>query len=456
MKSISAALFVGVAAAGEAYGNYKPSSSSSSSKIGYTTIHPGHGYEPVTVTSQYQTIPTYAAGTSTYYVWVSTVITGYNGLPVTITKTDQDVTLYSTQSTITHYRTEPASGYAQPTGAYQTGSGGYYPKSNGTGAYPSPVVKPYYELYQKVHEAEYKDLGPKALPNYPGSPLYQGEKDKQPVKVKEYQNGKWNNYKHVFDYGVPKPSATTFANPGTYTIPAYDKTVKETYTAPAQATTTCEAGKAVTYGGYTTSVTKPTTITATYPAYETKGTGENKKTETVYKTKTVTCPNAGKYEIQKPTTTSFTKPTTFVYPTVTVYPPGVYHHTRETVTVTKSNQPYTCSYQSTDKPTNTPSYPTSTSTSAPSYPTGTTTSYDSYPTSTPSGSYPTVTKDNTYPSETPSTTGPHGPDPSSDYVEPAEAYGTASAGYVKRGGMLQRRKAEPEVKKPAGKRVILV
>ena len=452
MKSVSAVLFAGAVAAGDAYGYYAQPSPSSSSKIGYTTIYPGKGYEPVTVTKQYQPIPTYVTDsydtkkvTTSSYLWVSTVITGYDGKPVTITKTDQDVTLYSTKSTITKYRTEPAEGYAAPTGAYQTGTGGYYPKYNGTAApYPTHTVKEHYEVYEKVHEEEYKNLGPKALPNYPGSPLYKGDKDKQPVKVKEYKDGKWTQYKHVFDYGVPKPSATTYKNPGTYTIPSYDKTVTEAYTAPAQYTTTVDAGKEITYGGYSTSVSKPTTITATYPSVETHGSGEGKKTEIVYHTKTVTCSNAGKYEIEKPTTTKFTHPTTFVYPTVTVYPPGVYHHTKETVTITKSNQAYTCSYQSTDKPTHTP-YPTTTGT-----PSG------SYPTSTPSGTYPTVSKDNTYPETTPSTTSPHYPDPSSDYTEPIEAYGTASAGYVKRGGMLERRKAEPEVKKAAGKRVILV
>lgn len=452
MKSVSAVLFAGAVAAGDAYGYQAKPTTTSSSKIGYTTIYPGKGYEPVTVTSQYQTIPTYVTDSydtkkvsTSSYVWVSTVITGYNGKPVTITKTDQDVTLYSTQSTITKYRTEPAGGYAAPTGAYQTGSGGHYPKNGTAAPYPTHSVKEYYELYEKIHHEEYKNLGPKALPGYPGSPLYTGAKDKQPVKVKEYTNGKWSEYKHVFDYGVPKPSATTFKNPGTYTIPSYDKTVTASYSAPSQCTTSVDAGKEITYGGYSTSVSKPTTITATYPAVETNA----GKTETVYHTKTVTCPNAGKYEIEKPTTTKFTHPTTFVYPTVTVYPPGVYHHTKETVTITKSNQAYTCSYQSTDKPTSTPSYPTSTPSG--SYPTSTPSG--SYPTETPSGTYPTVSKDNTYPT---TTTGPHYPDPSADYTEPIEAYGTATAGYVKRGGMLERRRAEPEVKKAAGKRVILV
>ncbi|UPX10416.1 uncharacterized protein EKO05_0001077 [Ascochyta rabiei] len=41
-----------------------PSKASSSSKIGYTTITPGYGKQPVTVTSQYQPYPTCGAAGS--------------------------------------------------------------------------------------------------------------------------------------------------------------------------------------------------------------------------------------------------------------------------------------------------------------------------------------------------------------------------------------------------------
>ncbi|KAF2015633.1 hypothetical protein BU24DRAFT_491852 [Aaosphaeria arxii CBS 175.79] len=534
MKSIAILAGAVAVAAADSYGQPSYETPSSSAKPAYTTINPGYGHAPVTVTKQYQAVPTYdASGKSSEYLWVSTVIKGCNGEPVTITKTNQKVVLYSTKSTATRYRTEPAAGYAAPTG--------YFPKNSTA----TPVVKPYFELYEKVHEAKYKDLGPKALPGYKGNKLYKGSKDKQKVTVKEFENGKWNKYVHTFDYGVPKPSATTFATPGVYTIPAYEKTITKYETVAAETTYTAQFGDSLTYGGYTITVTEtePTTITTKVPqSYQTEGT----KTITVYKTEVVTCTGAGEYEVEKPTTTKFEQPTTFVYPTTTVYPPGFYHHDAETVTVTKSNEPYTCKFQSTDKPsypissttkgyngyptssyvpypvssstkeyetypssssaqeyetyptssstkeyetyptssstkeyetyptstaseyetypTSTASeyevYPTSTASEYEVYPTSTASEYEVYPTSTASEYevYPTstATEYETYPSETPSKTSPPVADPSSDYEEPLENYGTPNAGYVKRGGLIERRKAEPQAKQALNRRVILV
>ncbi|PSN60100.1 hypothetical protein BS50DRAFT_579598 [Corynespora cassiicola Philippines] len=421
-------VFASVALAAE-YG-YGTPSDSSSSKIGYTTIDPGHGYEPVTVTKQYQPIPTYipaegydvSTGSWSDYAFVSTVISDYNGNKYTITKTDQPVTVYHTKATYTHTSTD--AGYAAPTGYYPTG--GYVPKN-------STITKTWYELYEKVHEVPYKDLGPHVLPGYGGSGLYKGDDKKQAVKVKEYKGGKWSDYSYTFTYGAPEPETSTYEHPGTYTIPAKDVTLDHTTTVPAEATYTAPAGKPVTYGGAYTTVTetKPTTITAGYAAYETEGA----LTKTVIHYKTITCTGTGKYEIAKPTVTSYAHDTTVKYPTTKVYTPGVYHHSKETVTITKPNQPYTCTYEQTS------TYPT--------------------PSTTPTGSYPTATKDTyeepSYPTSGEATaTKPYGPDPSSDYEEPAESYGKPHAGYVKRGGVLERRKAEPEVKKAAGKRVILV
>lgn len=419
MKTAASALLVASVAAADYYGAPAPSSSSST-PIGYTTIAPGYGKEPVTVTSQYQPIPTYVASQSSWseYPYVSTVIKDCDGKSVTITKVEEPVMVYHTKTTITKYVTEPAAGYPAPTGAYP-----YAPKN-------ATTTKAYYELYEKVHEVPYKDIGPKVLPGYPGSGLSKHDKDHQPVVVKEYKNGKWEYATQTLTYGEPKPSVTTYAAPGTYTVPAYDVTVEKPSTAPAEATKKCEAGKPVTYGGVKITASYPTTTVVGYGAHETHGA----KTSTVIKYKTVTVTAPGVYEIVKPTVTVYDHDTTIVYATTTYYAPGVYHHPKETVTITKSNQPYTCSYSQTE------TYPTPTGT--PSYP----------------SSYPTVTKDGEtpYPTETPSGTTPSYPDPSADYPEPAENYGTPYAGYVKRGGMLKRHSAQEAPKKAAGKRVILV
>ncbi|KAF2251776.1 hypothetical protein BU26DRAFT_516531 [Trematosphaeria pertusa] len=436
MKSASTLLLAGAAAAYE-YGY------TSSSEVGYTTITPGGSYAPVTVTSQYQPIPTYDSEHSSYssYLYVSTIITDADGNQCTITKTEEPVTVAHYKSTITHTTVATDYGYAVPTGYYPSG------RKNATST-PVYRTKSWEELYEKIDKVPYKELGPSALPNYPGSGLCgsecYGEEDTkyQPVEVSEYSNGKWSTYRETHTYGAPKPSVKTYDTPGTYTVPEYDMTVHKSTTVPAEATYTAPPGKTVTYGGSTTDVAHPTTITAAYGAYETHGT----KTKTVIKYVTITATKPGKYTIAKPTTTHYETERECHYPTAQVYPPGVYHHSKETVTITKSHEAYTCSYHKTStypSPSSTPSV------TKDSYPT-TTSSHDTYPTETSS------TKGDEYP--TPSSTTPYGPDPSSDYEEPAESYGTPSAGYVKRGGMLERRKAEAPAKKaaPVGKRVILV
>jgi hypothetical protein len=444
MKTTSTLLFVGVATASYDYG-VAPTSSSSA---GYTTITPGgSSYGPVTVTSQYQTVPTYVSSASSYssYVYVSTVVTDADGKKCTVTKTEDPVTVYHSKSTKTHtttYGPAPSAGGHLPYGY------------NGTASPYTPHTKTWEELCEKVVEVPYKQLGPSALPGYPGSGLCgedcygsddstpTGDDEKtnyQPAHVKEYQDGKWSTYTVTYTYGAPTPKATTYANPGTYTVPDYDVTVQKTKTVAEEGTYTAPAGETVTYGGQTTDVSKSCTITAPYAAYETQGT----ETKTVIKTTTITADKPGKYTIAKPTTTVYDQEHVCHYPTAKVYPPGVYHHSKETITITKTSQAYTCSYQSTS------TYPTSSTTS--SYPSA---SKDSYPTSTPVS--PSSTTDG-YPTDYPtaSSTQPHNPDPSSDYEEPAESYGVPSAGYVKRGGMLQRRKVEKKAA-PVGKRVILV
>jgi len=394
MKTASAILFASVAAA---------------SKAGYTTVYPGHGKAPVTCTTQFQPVPTYVSGKWSEYEAISTVFTDVYGNKITVTKTDQPVTVYHTKTTITH--TAPAYGYAKPTGSY-----GY--KSNYTS------TKTWNELHEEYREVPYNHLGPHAIPGYSGNPKCKDQNDEQWVEIKNYSGGKWTTYKHTFTYTAPKPSVTTYDAPGTYTVPANDITVEYPTTVAAEATYHATANKPFTYGGVTTDVTKPTTITVPYGAYETHG----GKTKTVIHTKTVTCTKPGKYTIVKPTVTVYPHDTTVAYPTTTKYEPGVYHHSRETITITKSHQPYTCSYHQTS----------------------------SYPVPTSKPVKPTHTKSSSTSTHA-TTTKPHYPDPSSDYEEPADSYGTPSSGYVKRGGVLERRKAEPvSPKKAVAKRVILV
>lgn len=420
----STLLFAGAAAATDYYGQYSaPESSSSSSKVGYTTVYPGYGKEPVTVTSQYQAVPTYVkndkstTGTWSDYAWVSTVIKDCDASYVTVTSTTQKVKIYHTKTTKTHTSTVTEYGYAAPTGGYAYPTGSYGPKNTTT--------KVWYELYEKIHEAEYAELGPSALPGYPGSGLYKdwdskAEVNYQPYEVKEFVSGKWTEYAATATYGVPKPSATTFTKTGVYTMPEYEVTVKDTTTVPAEAHYTGKPHETVTYGGVVTTISKPATVTVPYGAYETEGT----KTKTVILYKTITVTASGAYTVVEPTTTVCESSTVLSYPTASIIEPGTYTYPAATVTVTKPGEAYTASCTA-HKPSST------------SYPSGTA---------------------SPYPEETPSTTGPSYPDPSSDYEEPAENYGTPYAGYVKRGGMLLRKAEEAaKVAKPApGKRVILV
>ncbi|KAL1606280.1 hypothetical protein SLS60_003682 [Paraconiothyrium brasiliense] len=327
-----------------------------------------------------------------------------------------------------------------------------------------------------IGEAEYRDLGAQALSSYPGSGLC-GRKchgragiEYQPVHVKEYKHGKWSTYNTTYTYGPPTPRATIYQTPGTYTIPGYDATLYHTTTLPIEATYTASVGSTVTYGGVTTSVSEPCTITAQYGAYTTEGA----KSKLIIKTTTIYASEPGHYTIAAPTITKYDHPKECTYPTTTLYQPGVYHHSKATVTITKSNQAYTCSYSritSSSTPTGYLQYSATKDTySTPIVPSR---SYSGHPASKtssgPGSQYPspTISSDASRATHTPSPTNsdeydtatptqPQGPDPSSDYEEAEEPYGMASAGYVKRGGMLERRKAKLVAKRSAGKRVILV
>jgi hypothetical protein len=320
-----------------------PSKPSSSSKLGYTTIYPGYGKEPVTVTSQYQPYPTCGAAGSdgkSCNKWnedkyVSTVINDYNSKKVTVTCIDKPITVYQTKTTITHYPTA-SSGKASPTGSY----GSYDAKKNAT--------QPWYEMNEKVHEIKYKDLGEHGLPGYGGSGLCKSCDEEQPYKVKEYKDGKWSEYETTAVYKAPTPETKTYDAPGVYTEPAKDVTVTYTMTKPSEATTTAKAGVPVTYGGYTTDFKSTGVQTCAYGAYETGKDNSGKDvTSTVVKTVTVTVSTTGKYEVAKPTTTVYAHDTEVHYPTVSVYQPGVYHKDAQTVTITKSGDSASCEYKQT-------------------------------------------------------------------------------------------------------------
>ncbi|KAL1602171.1 hypothetical protein SLS59_004857 [Nothophoma quercina] len=324
-----------------------PSKSSTSPKVGYTTITPGYGKEPVTVTSQYQPYPTCGAAGSdgkSCEQWnedkyVSTVINDYNSKKVTVTYVEKPITVYQTKTTITHYPTASASG-GKDGKAYPTGSYGYDDKKNGT--------KPWYEMQEKIHEIPYKNLGAHGLPGYGGSGLCKSCDDEQPYKVKEYKDGKWSEYQTTAMYKAPTADVKTYSKTGVYTEPAKDVTVTYTVTKPSEATTTAKAGVPVTYGGYTTDFKETGVKTCAYGAYET-GKDSNGKdvTSTVVKTVTVTVSTTGKYEVAKPTTTTYAQDTEVKYATVSVYQPGVYHKDAQTVTVTKAGQTASCDYKQT-------------------------------------------------------------------------------------------------------------
>lgn len=155
-------------------------------------------------------------------------------------------------------------------------------------------------------------------------------------------------------------------------------------THPAEATKTAKAGEICTYGGQYIDAKETGYVTGAYGAYETKLYGDKTTTETIIKYTTIWVTSTGKVEVAKPTTTVYDHDTEVAYPTAKYYEPGVYHHDAQTVTVTKSGEPYTCKYEQTKKytPTSTPKE----SKGYPAYPTSTPAQHDSYgykPSTTP-------------------------------------------------------------------------
>ncbi|KAK7527855.1 beta-glucosidase 5 [Phyllosticta citriasiana] len=142
---------------------------------------------------------------------------------------------------------------------------------------------------------------------------------------------------------VPTPFVTTYATPGTYTIPARTVTVTSSTTVPVATTQTLTSG-VNTYGGVTTSVVTETTVTCPYATVETSGS----TTTSVIKTTSYYCPGNGVYTVVPPVTTTVPADTTTDYPKVTSYTPGTYTQPERTVTITKTNEVYTCPVDGTE------------------------------------------------------------------------------------------------------------
>jgi hypothetical protein len=399
MKSAAAALLL--AGAASAYEGY---ATPTTTPAPYTTINPCPGCpasiapKPCTVTAQYQTVSTCSVygpkGTPvcSTYPYVSTTVKDYEGKVKTITNYDDYVTIDHTKSTKTIY--------PKPTGGY-----GHYKNST-----------PTYEVYEKYVKVKYNKLGPIGAPDskhYLFEDYYNKDTEEtyQPVEIVECYSGKCETKAYTYTHGgKPTPSATTYEKPGTYTIPEYVLTVTKSTDECAAATYAATKGDNI-YGAITTDVAYPTTFVYPYPSV--KNEHGDKYVSTIIYT-TIIYDHPGKYTIVPPTHTYCEGPKDIVYPTPKPVYPGEYTHTKETVTITKTNEPYTCSYQSSST-YSTPSYGTSTKPSVP------------------------------------------GP---SDYnTAPVEDYGHATAAaygtYVKRGGVIERKRDEV---KRAGekKRVILV
>ncbi|KAF8245886.1 glycoside hydrolase [Wilcoxina mikolae CBS 423.85] len=163
-------------------------------------------------------------------------------------------------------------------------------------------------------------------------------------------------------YGpVPTPEVTTCSTPGVYTIPESTITVTDTQTAIVTETATLTPG-CNTYGGITTVVDVPTTVTYPYVAVETNyNTTTSTISETVY-----VCPTPGTYTLGAYTSTPSAE-VTAVYGVPEVYTPGEYHHPEITTTITKYLEVITCPYKAV-APTPVPTYPAETPAPMPTYP----------------------------------------------------------------------------------------
>ncbi|KAF2023544.1 hypothetical protein EK21DRAFT_80661 [Setomelanomma holmii] len=385
--------------------------SSSVGQKGYTTIVPGYGKPPVTVTSQYQAYPTCVAkgydGKSCDKweddKYVSTTVTDYNKQVVTITKVQDYVTVYQEKKTITHYATPTVGGY----GVVSTPSA-----KSSTGVW--------YELYEKVYVCEFQNIGKNVLVGYSGPGLCQKCDSEQPIVQKEYNGGKWTEEKKTLNYGKPKDDVKVYDKTGVYTVPAKVVTVYE-----SQATGGSQTG-IYRYEAKTITITKPgQTYTCTYEQPKQTPSKTPFKNEGYPVTVTKSPIYNNDYGYKASPTPTPKKPDNS-YPGYPSYP-------------VKSNSS-SIAYGYGEKPSTVPSKPSSTpcdedkkkTTPTPSKPV-----YGGDYKPTPSSSKPPA-----YPAN-----------PSDGYSSNTE-YGKTNTGYTKRGGMIERRKAIAEAQQ--AKRAVVV
>ena len=138
---------------------------------------------------------------------------------------------------------------------------------------------------------------------------------------------------------VPTPEVEVCPTPGTYSWDATTITVSETITVCAATTTEVGPGTH-TYGGVTTVVDSPTTVTCDIA----KETTQDGKLTTTIELTTYVCPTPGTYTIE-PTTSAVTEETVIVYPVPATYEPGTYTKPAGTITVTKTGTVTVCPWE---------------------------------------------------------------------------------------------------------------
>lgn len=143
---------------------------------------------------------------------------------------------------------------------------------------------------------------------------------------------------------LPTPVITGFSSTGIYTVPAATVTVTGTTTVCGAAEVRLSSGTN-TYGGVTTVVETATTVAC--PIATVKPTGST--VTSVIETTAYICPTPGIYTIA-PTTTFAPTSTVKVYPALQTITPGIYSHKRQTMTVTRTDSTYICSFTGAEVP----------------------------------------------------------------------------------------------------------
>lgn len=140
---------------------------------------------------------------------------------------------------------------------------------------------------------------------------------------------------------VPTPDVQECPTPGTYSWDATTITVSQTTTVCAATTTKVNAGTH-TYGGVTTTVDKPTTVTCPVAKETTQDDGV--VTSTIHTT-TYVCPTPGTYTIEPTTSVVTEDETVIVYPVPTEYAPGTYTKPAQVITVTETGYVTVCPWE---------------------------------------------------------------------------------------------------------------